>query len=68
VACPRRANAIQAAIPATRAAVADSKSDARGPATSASAPAMGPPIGVVPRKTTEYSAITRPRMLGSALS
>ena len=33
--------------------------------TSASQPTSGAPIGVEPRKTTEYSAITRPRMVGS---
>ena len=40
-------------------------SPARGPATSASQPTSGAPIGVEPRKTTEYSAITRPRIVGS---
>ena len=38
---------------------------ARGPATSASQPTSGAPIGVEPRKTIEYSDITRPRMVGS---
>jgi hypothetical protein len=40
----------------------------RGPAVSASQPTMGPPMGVDPRNTTEYSAITRPRMAGVAPS
>ena len=31
-------------------------------------PIAGPPTGVVPWKATCQSAITRPRMLGSALS
>ena len=33
-----------------------------------SQPAIGPPIGVEPRKTIEYSAITRPRCDGFAAS
>ena len=31
-------------------------------------PTMGPPIGVLPRKATVHSAMTRPRICGSALS
>ena len=49
---------------AASAAIAPSAIPARGPATSASQPTSGAPIGVEPRKTTEYSAITRPRMAG----
>jgi hypothetical protein len=41
---------------------------ALGVATSDSQPAIGPPIGVVPRKTVEYRAITLPRIEGSAAS
>jgi hypothetical protein len=50
------------------AATAVRTSAARGLAASESQPAIGPPIGVDPRKTVEYSAITRPRIDGSAAS
>lgn len=43
-------------------------SAALGLAACDSQPAIGPPIGVEPRKTVEYSAITRPRICGSAAS
>lgn len=48
-------------------AVPPSAMPQRGPACSASRPTSGAPIGVEPRKTTEYSAITRPR-IGPAAS
>jgi len=38
----------------------------RGPNPPASAPTTGAPIGVDPRKTTEYRAITRPRISPAA--
>jgi hypothetical protein len=50
------------------AARAPSTSPARGPYACASQPTSGAPIGVEPRKTTEYSDITRPREGPSAAS
>jgi hypothetical protein len=50
------------------AAAPPSSRPARGPAASASQPTSGAPIGVEPRNTTEYSAITRPRSAGPAPS
>ena len=41
---------------------------ARGPAALESQPVIGPPIGVEPMKTTEYSAMTRPRISGATVS
>jgi hypothetical protein len=52
--------AIAATAPMTR--------PARGPYTCATQPTSGAPIGVEPRKTTEYSDITRPREGPSAAS
>ena len=37
----------------------------RGPAHSASQPINGPPIGVLPRNTIAYTAMTRPRIDGA---
>jgi hypothetical protein len=49
----RRENAYQPPAAAANAATPASTSPARGPATSASQPTIGPPIGVEPMKTTE---------------
>ena len=38
----------------------------RGPATSATHPTIGPPIGVLPRNTIDWMASTRPRYSGAA--
>ena len=54
--------------PRTSAAAAPSTSAARGLAVWATQPASGPPMGVEPRNTTEYSAITRPRISGATSS
>jgi len=43
-------------------------SPARPPKVSLTQPATGPPIGVEPRNATLHSAITRPRIDGSAAS
>ena len=56
------------ATPVTSAASPPTSSPARGPAVSAIQPMIGAPIGVEPRKTTEYSAMTRPRIAGSDAS
>ena len=53
---------------ATSAPPAPTSSATRGDHVSASQPASGPPIGVEPRKTIEYSAITRPRISGVTAS
>jgi len=50
------------------AAAPPTSNPARGPAVSAIQPTSGAPTGVEPRKTTEYSAITRPRIAGSTAS
>jgi len=63
-----RRHAKRAASAAIPAAAAPASRPLRGPATSASQPTAGAPIGVEPRKTTEYSAITRPRIAGSTAS
>lgn len=52
----------------SRAAAPPSTRPARGPDVSASQPTSGAPIGVDPRKTTEYRAITRPRSASGAPS
>ena len=64
----RRANAARAPIAAITPEAPASTRAARGSIAWLSQPAIGPPIGVEPRKTTEYSAITRPRIAGSAES
>ena len=43
-------------------------SPARGPSDDITPPTIGPPIGVEPWKATNHSAITRPRICGSARS
>lgn len=46
--------------------IAPRPSPARGPNPDITAPMIGLPIGVEPWKATNHSAITRPRMAGSA--
>jgi hypothetical protein len=41
---------------------------ARAPNAAITQPTIGPPIGVDPWKATNHSAITRPRIAGSAFS
>ena len=60
-----RTKASLATTAAVMAAAAPASSPARGPAAPASQPTSGAPIGVEPRKTIEYSAMTRPRMAGA---
>ena len=48
--------------------IAPSPRPARAPATAITQPTIGPPIGVEPWKATNQSAITRPRIDGSAPS
>ncbi len=43
-------------------------SDQRGPASSAIAPTIGAPMGVLPTNAVDHSAVTRPRNAGAAAS
>jgi hypothetical protein len=61
----RRANA---APPTSTVITPPSQMLVRAPKVSASQPTTGAPIGLVPRKTSTYSAITRPRSSASTPS
>ena len=64
----RRSIASHPSAATTRHVTAPAASPARGPASAIRAPMAGPPIGVEPWKATNHSAITRPRIVGSAPS
>ena len=59
---------IESASAAVRPAAAPTPSDHRGPATSATQPTTGAPIGVPPSATASRKAITLPRIAGSVES
>src|SRR5687767_3753229 len=61
----RRDRATSAPAPASTAEVPPMAKPKRGPKCSDTQPTIGDPIGVLPKKTTEYKAMMRPRISGS---
>ena len=63
-----RTNAVPKTSTPTMVAIPPTASPQRGPNSSLTQPTIGPPMGVLPSIAMVYTAMTRPRMTGSARS